>query len=266
VQVVPAAQSWDLPPLHAILQATEPPHASVQPALPPHSAVQPPAGQSTVQVLLPVQESVEPFPSVMSQVLPPPHVTLLSVPALSVHVLVPSQVEVQPEPQLPTHVDRPSHVVVQPVPHVESQVPFESQLNVTSLGSAAAASAPAPPSPAVTPPNEHLPPAAHVQMVPVQVQSPVQLPPEASAVAASAAGMGGDASLPHPVALTTPARNTSTPAEASSSRRLLFDMNACAKREVGACIGSESPGNECADVGGRRPGLRLLLTRLQRRS
>jgi hypothetical protein len=103
--VVPAAQSCDCLPLHAMWQAVVPPHSTVQPALPPHSAVHPPFGHLIVHWLLPVQESVEPVSRVTLQLLPPPHVTVLFVPVDSVHWLVPVQLDVQFDPQLPAQVD-----------------------------------------------------------------------------------------------------------------------------------------------------------------
>ncbi len=125
VHVVPAAQVTVLPPLHWIVHAAPLPHCTVQPVAPEQSAEQPPLGQSMVQVLDPVQLTVDPLPTVTMHVLPPPQVTVLLVPVETVQLLVPSQVVVQFDWQLPWHIDCPSHVVVHPVPHEELQVFFE---------------------------------------------------------------------------------------------------------------------------------------------
>jgi hypothetical protein len=127
VHAVPAAQVLVLSPLHFTVQAVVPPQTTLQLAVPSHAAVHPPAGQSRVQVLVPVQETVDPVPTVTLQLLPPAQLTVLLVPVWRVQLLVPAQVEVQFELQLLWQVDWPSQVVVQPVPQVALQVFFELQ-------------------------------------------------------------------------------------------------------------------------------------------
>lgn len=179
------------------------------------STVQPPFGQPMPQELLPPQVTVEPAPRSTLQALPPLHSTVLFVPAESVHELAPAQLEVQFEPQLPAHSDFPSQVAVQPEPHVRSQLVFESQWYVTSLGGGeglpttmGAASAPASrrvvPSP---PPRTHLPPAVHVQVFPLQAQSPAHV-----AVPSAAPSLDPQPGVPSATRPTTnPARKSPIP-------------------------------------------------------
>ncbi len=127
-QVEPAGHVRVPPPLQITEHAVVPPHCTVQPVAPWQSAVQPPCGQSMVQVLFPVQDTVEPVSTFTLHALPPPQVTVLSVPVESMQVLVPSHVVVHPDRQVPWHVDWPAHDVVQPVPHVEVHAFFELQL------------------------------------------------------------------------------------------------------------------------------------------
>lgn len=225
--VVPAAQSCDLPPLQLMWHAVEPPHSTEHMVLPWQSTVQPPAGHLMAQVLLPVHVSVEPVPSEMLQSLPPPQVTVLFVPVVRLQVLVPSQVDVQFEEHVPAHVDLPAQSVVQPVPHVESHMFMVLQSNVTLLGGAAAPpleplappSAPASPPaalPLATPPNEQVPPALHVHVVPEQSQAPVQ----------DGLGMAAASLLPQPVAAPAPmapAAETPSATKASENRRFVMD-------------------------------------------
>jgi hypothetical protein len=126
--VVPAAHVSVLPPLHLTVHAAAAPQTIVHPVLPWQSAVQPPFGQLMLQVLLPVQETVEPVSTVTVHLLPPPQVTLLFVPVESVHSLVPVQVDEHPSVHVPVQVDWPLQVVVQPLPHVVSQLFFDSHL------------------------------------------------------------------------------------------------------------------------------------------
>ena len=196
--VVPAAQVADCFPLHVIVQAVPAPHSTVQPVLPPHSAVQPPFGHLMLQVLLPSQKSDEPVSSVTVQELPPPQVTLLFTPVTRLHVLVPVHVEVQLDSQLPSQMDWPPQLVVQPVPQVESHVFFDSHLYETLSGGGVAV--PVPPSPEVVvdpPPNSHVPPCLHVQVVPVHSQSPVQ---DATAGPISASSLPQPTNAPAPIA------------------------------------------------------------------
>jgi hypothetical protein len=81
----------------------------------------------STQVLLPVQASVDPEPTVAVQLEPPPHVTVLFVPVATVQVLVPVHDVLQFDEQLPSHVDFPEQVAVQPVPQVRSHCPCWSQ-------------------------------------------------------------------------------------------------------------------------------------------
>lgn len=86
---------------------------------------------------------------------------------------------------MPVQVDCPSHVVVQPVPHVEVQSFLLLQSYVTPLAAGAAlASGKGPPSPllALPLPKLHLPPTAHVHVVPEQVQSPEHVAAPSSAL------------------------------------------------------------------------------------
>lgn len=151
-----------------------PPHSTTHPALPPHFAVQPPSGHLTLHVLLPSHVMVEPFWIVTLQLLPPEHVTVLFSPVVRLHVLVPAHDDVQFAWHVPSQVDCAAHVVVQPVPQVESHVFFESQWYVTSFGGGVPPST-TPPSPPTVPsaPKVHLPPVLHVQVLPLQSQSPV---------------------------------------------------------------------------------------------
>jgi len=88
-----------------------------------------------------------------------------------VQLLVPVHVAVQFEVHVPLHCDWPSQLVVQPVPHVALHVFFDWQSYVTLFGAAAPASAVV--LVALAPPNVHLPPALHVQVLPLQLQSPL---------------------------------------------------------------------------------------------
>src|SRR5262249_47396556 len=103
--VVPAAQSWDRPPLQLTWQTAVPPHSTEHDAPPLHSAVHPPFGHLIEQLLLPPHVTVDPVSTVTVQLLPPAHDTLLLVPVVSVHVLVPSQDEVQFDEHVPWHDD-----------------------------------------------------------------------------------------------------------------------------------------------------------------
>ena len=123
----PAAQSCAFMPLQSMEQAAVPPHRIVQVAAPAHSATHSPFGQSTVQLLSPLQVMVDPVSSITLQALPPSQVTWLLMPVASVQSLVPPQVDVQFDPQLPAHTDWPSQVLVQPEPHVRLHWFFESQ-------------------------------------------------------------------------------------------------------------------------------------------
>jgi hypothetical protein len=187
-----------------MVQAVVPPQSIVQSAVPSQFIVQPPCGQAISQLLVPVHVSVELAPRLMLQSLPPPHVTVLLLPVVSVQLLVPSQVEVQFEEQTPEHVDFASHVVVQPVPQFVVQLPCWSQLYVTLLGAPLSPLVTPPSAPVLTgPPKLHVPPALHVQVVPLHVQSPVQVAPPS----APASVLGGTASsLPQPVATLAAAR------------------------------------------------------------
>lgn len=122
VQVVPAAQANFFPPLQSMVHEPPSPHATMHAAAPPHFEVHPPLGQLMVQVLLPVQSSVEPEPMSIVHALPPEHVTLESAPASSEQSLVPAHDATHPALQVPTHVDWPSHTVVQPEPQATLHV------------------------------------------------------------------------------------------------------------------------------------------------
>jgi hypothetical protein len=192
--VVPGAHVWvlSLPLPHVSSQAAFPaPHVSEHEVLPEQSSEQPPLGQSTVQALLPWQVVLPDSPSVTVQLLVPPQSTMELSPALSVQSLPPAHVEVQLEPQEPLHADCPAHVVVQPVPQSTEHEFFELQSNATLSGGAGAPPAPAAPEAPAAPaapavpaeppappdfgaPNEQVPPALQVQVVPLQLQSPVQ--------------------------------------------------------------------------------------------
>jgi hypothetical protein len=172
--VVPAGHVFVLPPSQFAVHGVVPPQRIVQVELPAQLATQPPFGQVTVQALLPEQETVEPVSTETLQVLPPPQVTVLFVPVESVQLLVPSQVLVQLDSQVPWQVDWPAQLVVQPVPQVVAQLFFDSQEEVTPLGRVAPESGPMTPPSAPRPPKTQVPPALHVQVVPVQLQSPEQ--------------------------------------------------------------------------------------------
>jgi hypothetical protein len=93
------------------------PQTTTQLEAPAQLAVQPPVGQVKVQLLFPLQETVEPEPTVTLHWLPPLQVTELFVPVETVQSLVPSHVVVQLDEQLPLQVDCPAQFEVQPVPH-----------------------------------------------------------------------------------------------------------------------------------------------------
>jgi hypothetical protein len=134
---------------------------------PEQLTLQPPAGQVTLQVLLPWHKTVLPGPTVKLHVLVPPQVTLPLMPAASAQVLPPVQVDVQFSLQLPEHCDWPAQLVVQPVPQVTLQSFFDSQLNVAPLGGADS-EPPSPPEPSV-----QVPPDWQLQVAPVHEQAPV---------------------------------------------------------------------------------------------
>lgn len=120
--MAPAAHVVILPPLQMTVHAEPLPQTTTQPDAPAQLAVQPPDGQVNVQLLLPLQEIVDPDPTLTLHWLPPLQVTELFVPVETVQLLVPSQVVVQFEEQLPLHVDWPAQFEVQPVPHEMLQV------------------------------------------------------------------------------------------------------------------------------------------------
>jgi hypothetical protein len=60
----PAAQSCTFMPLQSIEHAAAPPQRIVHVVEPAHSATQPPFGQSTVQLLSPLQVTVDPLSTV----------------------------------------------------------------------------------------------------------------------------------------------------------------------------------------------------------
>jgi len=106
-----------LPPLQTTVHADSPPQTTTQLDEPAQLAVQPPVGHVKVQLLLPLQETVDPEPTVTLHWLPPLQVTELFVPVETVQLLVPSHVVVQLDEQLPLQVDCPAQFDVQPVPH-----------------------------------------------------------------------------------------------------------------------------------------------------
>ena len=172
MQVVPAAHCFVVPPLQPTEHATSPPQKIEQSALPLQSMVQPPLGQSTMQALLPVQDTVDPVSTSTSHPLPPPQVTVLLVPVEMVQLLLPSHVLMQFETHVMAHVDWPAQLVVQPVPHEVVQSFFESQLEVTLFGGLGAGRTIPPSALAVAPPKVHVPPALQVHVTSVQLQSP----------------------------------------------------------------------------------------------
>jgi hypothetical protein len=159
--------------LQTTVHADPVPHTTVQLEAPAQLAVQPPAGQVNVQLLLPLQETVDPDPTVTLHWLPPLQVTELFVPVETVQLLVPSHVVVQLAEQLPLHVDWPAQFEVQPVPHAMLQVFFDWQSLVTPLGGVVPPPS-APPSPPG--PKVQVPPELHVQVLPEQLQSPEHVP------------------------------------------------------------------------------------------
>jgi hypothetical protein len=129
-----------------------------------------------LQVEVPWHCTIELAPVVRVQSLPPLQVAWLSLPVESVQVLPPAQLEVQPDWQVPMHMVWPSQVVLQLVPQSTEQVLRSLQLKVTPLGSESPPPSPAaPPSPATIGPRVQASPAAHWQIVPVQLQAPVHM-------------------------------------------------------------------------------------------
>lgn len=94
---------------------------------PVQSTVHAPAGQVTLQVLVPSQVTVVPVPTLRSQVLVPLQSKVLPLPAENVQVLPPAQLEVQLSPQVRSHCDWPSQVLEQPLPHTPLQVFWDVQ-------------------------------------------------------------------------------------------------------------------------------------------
>jgi hypothetical protein len=159
-----------VPPLQSSSQEEPLPHVTVHWVEPEQFTVHPPAGHETLHALLPWHVTLPPEPTLTLHVLVPPQVTLPPAPVPSVHVLPPVHVEVQPAPQLPEHVDCPAQLVVQPVPQLTLQSFLDSQLNVALSGGGTPASAP----PSPDPPSVQVPPEAHEQVEPLQVQAPLQ--------------------------------------------------------------------------------------------
>lgn len=166
---MPAAHVFFMPVLHCRSQDDPLPQSTEHLGEPEQFTVHPPAGHVTAHVLLPWHVTVPPDPTLRLQVLVPSHVTLPPVPAERLHVLPPAQLEVHPAPQLPEHADIPAQLVVQPVPQLTLQSFFDSQLNVALFGGAVPPSAP----PSPVPPRVQVPPDAHEQVEPLQLQAPL---------------------------------------------------------------------------------------------